>query len=482
MRSGYCICRALLFAAAITFDPCGVFAQTVDPRKYGIDLPAGSIQPSNRETVTTDDEDGKPAVGRIHLRIGDGAVILLPDGRLISRPAGRFASTERPFAPLSKEQVSSQLAAEFPGFKTKATNHYVYAYDTSDEFILGASRILETMLPGVKNYVEQSKLKVQTPEFPLVVVLFRNERDFQRYCRKQGGVVANQDGVVAYYDPLSNRVVLYEQSPLAEVHPKLALQLAISTIAHEGVHQILHNIGVQERLSVWPLWLSEGLAEYFAPTSTDDRLHWKGAGQINDLRMFELEKYLQSNAAKDPSGELVEHTVLAGQLTSTGYASAWALTHFLAKTRRADFNDLLKAASQLKPLEGAVDVAATGVVRSNREEFETRFGDNFREHEKRLVLYLKNQPYNDPFANAPHFVATLIAGKKKQPEKKARTFTTLQLAHQWLSESVRELPATQRDAAQKSIRAFPNRIQAEAYAEQWRSRALKQGANRNANR
>ena len=301
MRSGYFMCRVLLFAAAITFAPSGVFAQTVDPRQYGIDLPAGSIQPSNRETVTTDDEDGKPAVGRIHLRIGDGAVILLPDGRLISRPAGRFASTERPFTPLSKEQVSSQLAAEFPGFKTKkAINHYVYVYDTSDEFILGASRILETMLPDVKNYVEQIKLKVQNPEFPLVVVMFRTQRDFQRYRRKQGGVVANQDGVVAYYDPLSNRVVLYEQSPLAEVHPQLAVQLAISTIAHEGVHQILHNIGVQQRLSVWPLWLSEGLAEYFAPTSTDDRLQWKGAGKINDLRMFELDKYLQGNAAKDP--------------------------------------------------------------------------------------------------------------------------------------------------------------------------------------
>ena len=214
------------------------------------------------------------------------------------------------------------------------------------------------------------------------------------------------------------------------------------------------------------MWLSEGLAEYFAPTSTDDRLHWKGAGQVNDLRMFELEQYLQGNAAKDPSGKLVEHTVLAGQLTSTGYASAWALTHFLAKNRRADFNDLLKAASQLKPLEGAVDVAANGVVRSNREDFETRFGDNFKEHEKRLVLYLKSQ-LQRPFRQRPHFVATLIAGKKKPSDKKARTFTTLELAHNWLRESLHDLPKKQRAAAEKNIHAFPDRMSAEAHAQQW---------------
>ena len=87
--------------------------------------------------------------------------------------------------------------------------------------------------------------------------------------------------------------------------------------------------------------------------------------------------------------------------------------------------------------------------------------------EKRLVLYLKNQHYNDPFANALHFVATLIAGKKKQSDKKARTFTTLELAHNWLRESLHELPKKQRAAAEKNIRAFPNRMQAEAHAQQW---------------
>ena len=35
-------------------------------------------------------------------------------------------------------------------------------------------------------------------------------------------------------------------------------------------------IGVQQRLSTWPMWLNEGLAEFFSPTTTDRQLKWKG--------------------------------------------------------------------------------------------------------------------------------------------------------------------------------------------------------------
>ena len=46
-------------------------------------------------------------------------------------------------------------------------------------------------------------------------------------------------GVVAYYDVLTNRVVICEESELWKVKPELAMRQAISTIAHEGAHQIL---------------------------------------------------------------------------------------------------------------------------------------------------------------------------------------------------------------------------------------------------
>src|SRR5262245_31889245 len=365
-------------------------ARDVDPRQYGIDLPAGPIKPGEMQAVTTTDPAGEGTVARIHVRVGDGAVVLLPDGQLVARKPGQYSTTDRKFEPLSQDAIMGRLKAEFPGFKIDKTKHYVYVYDCSEEFAFGTSRILETMLPGVKGWADLQRLPAQNPPVPLVAVMFQNEEDFQKYRRMPSGVVA-------YYHTLSNRVFMYEQSRLARVRPDLAVQQAISTVAHEGAHQILNNIGVQQRLSIWPMWLSEGLAEFFAPTTMTDKLKWKGAGQINDLRMFELEQYLKSKAADEPTGEMVEHTVVAGRLTSTGYATAWSLTHYLAKNRRTEFTALLREVSQLGPFEGATEIVPPGIIRANREQFSKLFGDDFKAIESRLVLHLKKQPYDDPF-------------------------------------------------------------------------------------
>jgi hypothetical protein len=458
-----CAAIAVLVAAwtyAVALGRCQDRPRNVNPRSHGIDLPAGALTTGENRAVTTHNKSGQPIVGRLHVRVGEGAVVLLPDGQLVPRQAGQFMPTDRKFEPIDKDDLLKALAVEFPGFKTRATNHYVYVYDASDDFALATGRILESMLPGVKGYAEQVRVDSHNPELPLVVVMFRTEAAFQKHRRMP-------DGVVAYYDILSNRVVMYEQSRLAEMRPDLALQQSISTIAHEGAHQILHNIGVQQRLSVWPMWLGEGLAEYLAPTNTAAKLRWKGAGQVNDMRMFELEQYLNSNAGEEPDADLVEHTVLAAQLTSTGYASAWALTHYLAKNRRSEFNELLREASRLGPFEGATEVVAPGVIRANRDQFTRLFGEDMKEHQRRMIAHLKKQPYVDPFQGAPHFAATVLTSEGRRLQRSAGTFHTRQLAAKWLRESVEKLPAEQRKDAQTNLRIFPNRAAAETFAKQW---------------
>src|SRR4051794_25622763 len=191
---------AALVAALLTTIACGQDDDgIVDPREFGLDLPSGPVVPGNRQAVTTTDDEGQPVVGRIHVRVGSSAVVLLPDGELVGRREGQFAPTDRKFEPLDKDKLASRLGAEFPGFKTKSTNHYIYVYNSSDEFQFGASRILETMLPGVKAWIEGCKVDAHNPALPLVVVMFKNEAEFRRYRRMPAGVVA-------YYDPLSNRV------------------------------------------------------------------------------------------------------------------------------------------------------------------------------------------------------------------------------------------------------------------------------------
>jgi hypothetical protein len=278
-----------------------------------------------------------------------------------------------------------------------------------------------------------------------------------------------QPGIVAYYNTLSNGVVMHEESGLAGVQPDLAIQQSISTIAHEGVHQILNNIGVQQRLSVWPMWLGEGLAEFFAPTTTDSRLKWKGAGQVNDMRMYELERYIKSHSAGSASGTMVEHTAVAARLTSTGYATAWALTHYLAKTKRVDFHEYVKTISRTPPLHGPGRIVEPGIIPANVQLFKQHFGDDLAETEKLLILHLKKQPYRAPFADWPHFVTMLLIPDGKRAIREANVFHTEELANKWRQDRIANVAAEHRASVQHDIREFPNRLLAEQFARRWLS-------------
>jgi hypothetical protein len=272
--------------------------------------------------------------------------------------------------------------------------------------------------------------------------------------------------MLAFYNTVDNRVSLYENSRLADVRPDLAVQLALSTIAHEGAHQILHNVGVQQRLSVWPMWLSEGLAEFFAPTSTDQRTRWKGAGQVNDMRMFELEQYLKARPA-DADGHLIKDSVVAARLTSTGYASSWALTHYLAKNRRVEFHKYVNEVSKLGPLEGDTRVVRPGFIPGNSALFEKHFGDDYAGLEKRLLAHLNKQPYTDPFADTPHFVAMITVPSGNRARRDANVFRTEGLAIKWQSEVLETLPEETRNAAAVGLRRFINKPAAQQFAVTW---------------
>ena len=202
------------------------------------------------------DCDGKPVVGIVHVEVGNRFVVLMPNGQLISVKSSEATLTDRPFVAATKQEIADELTSgRFQGFRTRTTKRYLYVYNTSEAFATATSRIMETMYPGLFNYCRRQKIPVEDPRFPLVVVMFRTQDEFDKYREMP-------PGLVAYYNGLSNHVVMYEQSRLTEIAPELAFKQSISTIAHEGVHQILHNIGVQQRLSRWPLWFSEGLAEY----------------------------------------------------------------------------------------------------------------------------------------------------------------------------------------------------------------------------
>ena len=450
------------FAGPSLADDADRHLPRVDPALFGLELPEAPIALGKGSRVLTVDANGRQVVARLYLAAGEQAVVLLPDGQLQTRAAQTLQPTERPFVPQSPYDVAQELtrSGKLEGYKIKTTRKYAYIYNTSEEFAVVSSRILESMLPALIDFAKNQKIDAVEPELPLVVVMFRTVADYQEYRRMPAGTVS-------YYNVLDNRVAVVEESAFSRAGADLALGQSLSTIAHEGTHQILHNIGVQHRLSVWPMWLSEGLAEYLAPTTTNRALRWKGAGQVNDLRMFELERLLQSRPVENADGALIDNTVLAARLTSTGYASAWALTHFLMHHHRTQFQKILQDASKLGPLEGDMQVIPPGHIPGNRALFRKQFGDDSAGIEKRLLLHLKNQKYDPPFAEFLHYVGMVQSGSGRMIRRDASVFLMRDDAQQWTRDMIDRLPESSRDSAQSNVQRFANRAAAEQYSAQW---------------
>ena len=247
------------------------------------------------------------------------------------------------------------------------------------------------------------------------------------------------------------------------------MQQAISTIAHEGAHQILHNIGVQQRLSQWPMWLNEGPGRILRPTTSGSADEVEGRGQVNDLRMFEFEQYIKKprsvERCRRPAGGPDRQAPPSS--TSTGYAAAWGLTHYLAKNQRETFHALLREASQQSPLTSPGATLPPGIIPENLRSFKRHFGEDLAALERRLILYLQKLPYSDPFADRPHAVALFAIPAAGKLQRQARVFPSVEQAEAWRRGRLDETPADRRDTAIHAVREFPNRPLAEQFARQW---------------
>ena len=425
-------------------------APQADPQDFGLSVPDAPHKPGADRLALVKSPANELVVGKILVEVGDHFVVVLPNGRLASVPQQEATVTDRKFKPATMAEMAKELTAEkFQGFKTRMTKRYLYVYNTSEPFFKATSRIVETMYPALFAYCRRQKLPVHDPETPLVMIMFRSEEEFAKYREMP-------EGVAAYYNGVSNHVVMYEQSKLLEIAPDLAFKQAISTIAHEGVHQILHNIGVQQRLSSWPMWISEGLPEYFAPTSMDKGVRWKGVGLPNDLRMKELETYLKEGGAT----ALARPTSEAKSLTSTGYASAWALTHTLAERRKDKFYAYLGDVSRLGPLDerSAQDDAAL---------FAKHFGADMSEIDEQIFKNLKKLPYVDPVLNQTHYVAMLQTAVGGRVQRSYMVTTSPKAIKDWRQQEVGGLPAGLQAGAQMTIEAFPSQAAAGSFAKGW---------------
>lgn len=458
-----CVSRAQTSTAsggAANGDDGAVPVLRADPSELGLKLPKADPVAGDGRRVLVASDDDEVVVGKVQVELGDSFVVIMPDGRIQVVKQSEATLTERPFVAVAMNDLAEKLQKKFPGYTVQSTKRFIYVYNTSAKFYKGTSSILESLYPGLIKYCAGRKLTTEDPPYPLVVIMFRTRQQWEDYMH---GMFAGTS-VAAFYDGATNRVLMYEQSELGEDAPEYAQKQLISTVAHEGVHQILHNIGIQQRLSRWPMWISEGLPEYFAPTTMGRGLAWKGAGQVNDLRMKSIDRLLRMGPQRAPSSRetntTTEAIVTATDLDADGYAWSWALAHFLGEKKKDIFSKYLAEIATAEPMH-TTDSA------EQRRVFVKHFGSDFAKLDTELMKHLKNLPYVDPIENMTHYVVMIRYPRGPLTMRGYAIALSEKQVAETRAELAAKLTAQEQNAAIFQVRKAKTRTEAKSMAAGW---------------
>ena len=151
---------------------------------------------------------------------------------------------------------------------------------------------------------------------PTVVVVFKSARSFEPYRPRFNGKPIRLGGYFTSSDDLN--IVALADADRDE---------SLRTIFHEYVHLVIDNVS-----EGMPLWLNEGLAEYYSTFQVEDSGRRALIGRaipphlllLNERRLLTIPELLAVDSSSLAYNE--------GERQSLFYAQAWALVHMLVST------------------------------------------------------------------------------------------------------------------------------------------------------
>jgi hypothetical protein len=401
-----------------------------------------------------DDDAGAIVVARVYGGPNSTAGFM-PDGRLVWFKGKVY--TDEPFRADTIDELERKLTVgTYQGFAVTKGQHYLVYSKGSKKFTEQSTHLLESLYKGLLSSLGRMGFDVHDAEFPLVAVIYRTEADFRAQTKAEREVEA-------FYDALSNRFFMYEIGDHDQDAPDVAALHKPQTVAHEGTHQILQNIGLQPRLAMWPPWVIEGMAEFCAPTKTNKGAEWAGFGVVNPFHMTAYHDLRDEPITiHHPNGQTsqfslgprwIEDLVGRQKLTPIEYSLSWSLTYYLAKKRPADFIGYLKTLSQIPPLD---KVSSADHVRN----FRAAFGSDFATMRRSLDAFLKRQKYDPIPYYAVGFVQQLPGGVVRRA---SIVSPSPSMIRQWVENTTEPNGGP----IHWEARPYPTRRQAQEVARQW---------------
>ena len=146
----------------------------------------------------------------------------------------------------------------------------------------------------------EQMLQLKTGAKPIEIFLFRNRQSYVRHIAARVPEGINRRALYAQTDGVGRLYAYYS--------PQLLVDLR-----HECTHALIHN-----SLDFIPLWLDEGLAEYF---EIDRNV------RVRPTRMNQLA--YKNRFTWRPSFKRLEGLRKMGDMNGTDYLNSWAWVHFL---------------------------------------------------------------------------------------------------------------------------------------------------------
>jgi hypothetical protein len=272
--------------------------------------------------------------------------------------------------------MKTSLQQEFDKrFDITTTRHYLVVHP-SGERDQWANRF-EDLYNRFDHYFRIRGFTTKQPPYPLVAVVFRDEKEYFRHA--EAGGTPMRPGTLGHYDPATNRVFLFDITAQAD---GADWSENAATIIHEATHQTAYNVGIHKRFTAMPRWLVEGLATMFEARGVwNAQYDASQSDRINRGRLLDFHDYA---AKKRPEGALVEllTTDQTFKRDPTGaYAEAWALSFYLSETQPRLYSAYL-AKTAARPLFSDYTPA------ERLADFQDIFGREMKMFETKFLRYM----------------------------------------------------------------------------------------------
>ncbi|MCA9055894.1 MAG: DUF1570 domain-containing protein [Planctomycetaceae bacterium] len=250
-------------------------------------------------------------------------------------------------------------------------------------------------------YARLMKFPLDKPRFPLVMLVFEQDSDFEKYAQDvTQGRTLSAGNIAGFYSGMTNWLAV-----------RMSECFTFEVPLHEAIHQQVYNRGVFQRLAPIPAWFNEGIATGFENEGeriggNPSKINPRYARQSRTATTVSWADLVEDDAA-------FRGDVLAGE----AYTHAWCLHWMLATAETDSYRRFVQELSQRDPL---AEISGEERLAHFQAVFGKNVGDVQQEFPRQLVNLAKRQKVNFAEDKVAGYSETLSGPAEVQLEAVSR--------------------------------------------------------------